>query len=81
MNAFWNHHYMVGFTTLIALAALLFQPLGGAMFTVRDTWVTSARKYKPTCGLFVMYRLISSNKCVQQGRTWSKPRSGVPGRD
>lgn len=52
MTAFWNRHYMVAFTTLAAIAALLFQPLGGAMFTVRDTWITSARKYEPTCSLF-----------------------------
>lgn len=52
MTAFWNRHYMVAFTTLTAIAALLFQPLGGAMFTVRDTWITSARKYEPTCSLF-----------------------------
>jgi hypothetical protein len=51
MRAFWNHHYMVAFATLIALAALLFQPLGGAMFTVRDTWTTSALTNVPNMAI------------------------------
>lgn len=45
ISAFWNHHYMVALATLIALLALVFQPLGGAMFTVRDTWFTHSRKF------------------------------------
>jgi Protein of unknown function (DUF3433) len=38
IRAFWNQHYLVAIATLVALAALVFQPLGAAMFTVRDTW-------------------------------------------
>jgi hypothetical protein len=38
ISAFWNRHYMVGLATLITLLALVFQPLGAAMFIVRDTW-------------------------------------------
>jgi hypothetical protein len=38
VSAFWNRHYMVGLATLITLLALVFQPLGAAMFEVRDTW-------------------------------------------
>jgi hypothetical protein len=39
ISAFWNRHYMVAFATLLALLALVFQPLAAAMFTVRNTWL------------------------------------------
>jgi hypothetical protein len=38
ISAFWNRHYLVALATLIALLALVFQPLAAAMFIVKDTW-------------------------------------------
>lgn len=45
ITAFWNQHFLVAIATLAALAALVFQPLGAAMFTVRDTWWTHPRSH------------------------------------
>lgn len=45
ISAFWNRHYMVALATLIALLALVFQPLGAAIFEVRDTWWGPPRQF------------------------------------
>jgi hypothetical protein len=45
ISAFWNRHYMVAFATLLALLALVFQPLAAAMFTVRNTWLAHPSQF------------------------------------
>jgi hypothetical protein len=40
ISAFWNQHFLVAIATLVALGSLVFQPLGAATLTVRDTWWT-----------------------------------------
>jgi len=38
ISAFSNRHYMVAFVTLVALLALLIEPLCASMFVVKNTW-------------------------------------------
>jgi len=37
ISAFSNHHYMVAIITLVALLALVLEPLGASIFIVKDT--------------------------------------------
>jgi Protein of unknown function (DUF3433) len=45
ISAFSNHHYMVATVTLVALFALVLEPLCASIFIVKDTWWGPDRQF------------------------------------